>query len=500
MRLAHLLSAIQVVEAIINVNISAQYDFRRAECHDGVFKDAIGDGMYDDVILDETASCLESVGVQSSDLIGGRPAAYSLGNSSGFLKALQGPDYFPGFAIEVWMTLGTDLDPDNPCETDVCEYVIVSIHNMTLSPEVEFCGETTNFQLTYDPYYRSFKVNLVYDSDYCFTFSTYKPGLTRKNLAYPFQLVFTTADVIKGLYQKYYGYFLFFVNGTYVDWDITHTSLIQTGRRSLVDPWHEGYNIQFLDKVRYDTKKYFEERSTKLYKVRLFSERVALRDQYDTVAALFAEGIANSAPVSYNVTSEIHEDGEVGDHYYDPGLYLQEFEFTELQNIYLDIYDSDNDPTTLNYDNKTLPRPFISALPHKGHIFDPRSGEVVTSTPYEILGERGVFLVRYRPLLNEYSPSSNTSDPYTTFSYYAEDGKTTGLRSVEDATVHVYVVPKNDPPRASNLTLNAFAATRENIFNLLQGASDVDGSDEVQGAEIDEVPQNGTLYQVILEC
>ena len=499
MRFEHLLSAIQVVEAIINVNISAQYDFKQAECHDGVFKDATGDGMYGDVILDETASCLESVGVQSSDLIGGRPAAYSLGNSSGFLNALQEPDDFPGFAIEVWMTLGTDLNPDKPCRTDICEYVIVSIHNMTLSPEVEFCGETTNIQLTYDAYQIAFKVNMVYSSSYCIEFATYRTKLTRKNLAYPFQLVFTTADVIKG-YRKYYGYVLWFVNGTYVDWDLSYTSLLQTGRRSLVDPWHEGYNIQFLDKVRHKTSRYFEERSTKLYKVRLFSERVALQNEYDTVAALFAEGIANSAPVSYNVTAEINEDGEVGDHYYDPGLYLQEFEFTELTNIYLDIYDSDNDPTTLNYDNETLPRPFISALPHKGHIIDPRSGEVVTSTPYEVLPERGVFPVRYRPLLNEYSSSPNTSDPYTTFSYYAEDGTTPGLRSVEDATVHVYVVPKNDPPRASNLTLNAFAATRENIFNLLQGASDVDGSDEVQGAEIDEVPQNGTLYQVILQC
>ena len=85
MHLAHLLSTIQVVKAIINVNISAQYDFTRAECDDGVFADVMGDGTHGDFILDETASCLDTaVGIQSSNLTGGRPAAYSLGTALGF--------------------------------------------------------------------------------------------------------------------------------------------------------------------------------------------------------------------------------------------------------------------------------------------------------------------------------------------------------------------------------------------------------------------------------
>ena len=499
MRLAYLLSVIQVVKATINVNISSQYDFTRAECEDGVVAD-VGDGMYGDLILDETVSCLDRVGIQSSDLIGGRPAAYSLGNSSGFLKTLQEPDEFPGFAVEVWITLGKDLKPWDPCEhIGSCEYVIISIHNNILGPIMDYCQETTDFQLSYNAFYRSFKVLMRYDSDSCNSFNTYEANLSKGDLQYPFQLVFTTAGTIRTNSGRDLGLFLWFINGTYIEWDVSYIQADFKLKR-LITPWHEGYNVQFLDKVRHNTSTWFEERSTKLHRARIFSEQVALVGEYEAVAALFAEGVANSAPVSYNVTVEINEDGEAGDHYYDPGLYLQAFAVTELQNIYLDIYDSDNDPTTLNYNNDTFPRAFISVLPHIGHIFDPRSGGVVASTPYEVLGEGGVFPIKYRPLLNEYSSSSKTSDPYTTFSYYAEDGATTGHRSIEDGTVHVYVVSKNDPPRAFDLTINMLAATREIILNLLQGASDdVDDSNEVQGAEIYKLPKKGTIRQV-LQC
>ena len=142
MHLAHLLSTIQVVNAIINVNTFAQYDFTRAECDDGVFADVMDDGTYGDLILGETASCLDTtVGIQPSNLTGGRPAAYSLGNSSGFPNALLlEPDEYPGFAVEVWMTLGTDPNPDYPCEHLSCEYVVLSIHNYTVGPTLDLCG------------------------------------------------------------------------------------------------------------------------------------------------------------------------------------------------------------------------------------------------------------------------------------------------------------------------------------------------------------------------
>ena len=265
-------------------------------------------------------------------------------------------------------------------------------------------------------------------------------------------------------------------------WDLSYVQDFKY--EGMVTKWHEGYNLQFLDRVRHNESTCFEERSTKLYRARIFFQRVAVVNECETVAAPYAEGIANSAPVSISTTVEINEDGEAGDHYYDPGLYLQGFEMTEVQKINLSIYDSDNDPTTLKY-NGAFPRVFICVLPHIGHIFDPRSGGVVVTAPFEVLRKEGVYPVRYRPLLNKYSPSSIASGPYSTFSYCAEDGATAGLRRVKNGTVHIYVVPKNDPPKAFNLTFGAFAATRENILNLLQG-SDVDDSDEVQGAEINE--------------
>ena len=170
--------------------------------------------------------------------------------------------------------------------------------------------------------------------------------LNDRNIGYHLQVVFTTAKTIQknGIYR---GLVLWFINGTYIDWDFSYTRDFKY--EGMVTKWHEGYNLQFLDRVRHNESTWFEERSTKLYRARIFFQRVAVVNEYETVAALYAEGIANSAPVSISVTAEINEDGEAADHYYDPGLYLQGFERTELQKINLSIYDSDNDPTTLKY-------------------------------------------------------------------------------------------------------------------------------------------------------
>ncbi|CAM9298946.1 unnamed protein product, partial [Choristocarpus tenellus] len=51
------------------------------------------------------------------------------------------------------------------------------------------------------------------------------------------------------------------------------------------------------------------------------------------------------------------------------------------------------------------------------------------------------------------------------FVYGAKDGESNGT-SLENATVYIYVLPKNDPPVAYNASANVTLGTNDNVIDL----------------------------------
>ena len=477
MRLAYILSTFEAINAAIDPSdVVAQYDFTQAECHAGLVENVVEDGVFGDLILDDSVSCLDGVGVESN-LSKGSPTAYSTGTNRAFRDALQEPEEYPGFTVELWVTLENKSCDAYSDGSSNCVYSLFAIHNPNLNDSSEDCKHNTDFQLNYHSDSKNFEARFRNLEKGCVSFETPVDIMTYNTLGYPFQFVFSSKELQS--VSRVYGVLEFYINATRVRMSLGNAVLSD----AILPAWHEDYTAQFLDHRRWPSSTEFEVRRAKLHSAKIYLTSIAKT----TVPTIYAKGIANSTPVAYDVAIKINEDGEAGDHYEDPAAYLQPFPVTELKIINMKVYDSDNDPTTPNYRNDARPKAFVEVLPHTGQLID-AAGEDITTTPFEVYEEGGVFPVRYRPLFNEYS-----SSVYTSFSFYAEDG-VTGIRSFTSATVTIYVTPKNDPPVAFNLNLDAYAGTHENIVQLR--GSDVDDSDEVQGAEIVESPSNGKLYQV----
>ncbi|CAM9753424.1 unnamed protein product, partial [Discosporangium mesarthrocarpum] len=203
----------------------------------------------------------------------------------------------------------------------------------------------------------------------------------------------------------------------------------------------------------------------------------------------FEAEIGNSVPIVANISVTINEDGETGNHYDEPEYYLADVPFTDLPVISLGVYDADHDQGNPNIDKELpLPRIFVLSLPAKGNLYN-ISGTPISYVPYEVALDETTYNMKYRPERDEYS----SDEVYTSFEYYAIDGKTS-KRSIENATVTVHVLPKNDPPRAFNITTSAVVGTKNNIVFL--DGEDQDVGDLVQDAVVSHGPVQGNLYQV----
>lgn len=456
-----------------------QFDFTQKECLEGTtVAETTGNGIMGPLNLHEEVSCLRGTGIMASDDVEGQPAAYSTDTIAAFLNLMREPDEFPGFALEVWITID-DKECDSWTDDSVCTYPIFTIGTPVIDENDEFCHGTANLQLDYVADWDNIQIQLRHSEDECETVSPQTGSVPKESRGYPLQIVTTPGAI----FSPTYGWFDtmdWYYNGTLV----SHSILRKTGGEALIQAWHEDYTVQFLDKVRWPWSDWYDERTVSVHRARLFAHTL---DEY-TVAELYAEGVANSIPHVYDMTAELKEDGELGTHYDDPKLYNDVFPPSELDHFYLDYYDSDLDPTTPNYTNNTS-KAFLTSLPSKGYIIDP-TGEPVLELPYEFPNDGSGTPVKFRPLLNEYS-----SDVYTYFTYYVVDG-VTGERSFgDDGTVAIYVRSANDPPFATQgVFLHAYVGVRRNVVGMW--GFDVDVGDEVQGVEIVDLPSKGTLYQV----
>lgn len=456
-----------------------QFDFTQRECLDGTtVAEVTGNGIMGPLNLNEDVLCLRGTGIMASESVEGQPAAYSTDTIAAFLNLMREPEEFPGFALEVWITID-DKECDSWTDDSVCTYPILTIGTPTVDEADEFCHGTANIQLDYVADWDNIQLQMRHSDDECETVSPQAGSVPKETRGYPMQIVTTPGAI----FSPTFGWFEtmdWYYNGT-----IVSKSLVRQAKgEALIQAWHEDYTIQFLDKVRWPWSDWYDERMVSVHRARLFAHTL----DEDTVAKLYAEGVANSIPLTNDMNVELKEDGELGMHYDDPKLYYDVFPESELDLFYLDYYDSDLDPTTANLIN-TPPRAFLSSLPSKGHIID-ITGEPVLELPYEFPNDINGTPVKFRPLLNEYS-----SDVYTDFTYYVVDG-VTGERSLgSDGTVSIYIRPVNDPPIATQgIFLHAYAGIRGNMVGMW--GFDVDVGDEVQGVEIVDLPSNGTLYQV----
>lgn len=468
-------SAGQVTGAVL-----VQYEFSQDECRRGIVEDTAGRHRYfGDMILDNsTTSCLPGIGIERTSESPGSPGASSAGNTTLLRKDLSTDASSPGrFSLELWLS----IDRMSKCHS-FCTTPIVTIGERGVSIDDD-CQENMGMMITYWTETGDFGARFQSTRDACERFwsGAVQPA---ENMGNALHLVLTVDRT--EFFGESYAYFEWFINGTRVAWDLSKYVPPET----MMTSWDSGFNLQLLDSSRQIPSSFYREGpGINIFYLAIHNETLDSTD----ILSRYSSRVRNSTPVVRDTTVNVAEDGENGDHYGEPEYYLQEFPRSELQLISLDVYDSDNDPATPNYDD-TTPRVFVSKLPFPGSLVNP-SDEDIVSAPFEVFREDGVFTVRYRPILNDFSTNvtANDSVPYANFSFYATDegGYT---RSHTNATVSIYVYPKNDPPEAFAASHDVKAGTRNNIVHL-QG-TDRDRFDGVHGAAIVETPARGTLFQV----
>lgn len=463
-----------------HTELMIQYDFTQAGCRDGLIKDTAGAGdFFGDLVLNtSTSSCIGGVGFEGRADYPGWPGAYSLGDTTTLRRTLQEPDVYPGFSLELWLNI-----PDItscPEDTNYCLSPILTINYPSIIEGTESCIDTVNMQLVY--YIPTSYLRISTPSEWgthCNDFPTYTDVLPDGTKGYPFHLVFTIQELT--LNGRAYSYYKWYINGTKVDTELDQDPATTLGM------WEDGHNLQLLDYTRWaDSGSWFKPEGARIYLVAMHNETL----DKATVLSRYTAGITNSTPNVYSSTVYIAEDGEDGNHYGEPEIYLDVFPESELQQIVLDVYDSDTDVASPNFYVDSNPRVFVDTLPFTGFLVNTTGGNVV-STPFEVFHTSGGFTVRYRPLFNEFSTANDTA--YANFSFHAVD-ILSGVRSYSNASLQIYVYSKNDPPVAGNASYEVNVGTRQNIIPL--NGTDIDAHDYIQAAGIVETPAKGSLFQV----
>ena len=465
--------------------VLVQYEFSQDECRRGTAEDVAGGQLFfGDMILDNsTTSCLSGIGIERTPESPGSPGASSVGNTTLLRKELSRDASSPGrFSLELWLSIGKMPTCDSFCTTP-----IVTIGERAVSTDDD-CQENMGMMITYWTELGEFGAR--FQSTTRASCERFWSGAVQPsdNMGNALHLVLTVDRT--EFYGDPYAYLQWFINGTRVAWDLSQYIPPET----MMSSWGSGFNLQILDSSRQIPSSFYREGpGIKIFFLAIHNETLDSTE----ILSRYSARIRNSTPVVRDTTVDIAEDGENGDHYGEPESYLQVFPQSELQPIPLDVYDSDNDPATPHNDH-TSPRVFVSKLPFPGSLVNSFDEDIV-SAPFEVFGEDGVFTVRYRPILNDFSSNvtANVSVPYANFSFYATDEEE-GTRSHTNATVSIFVYPKNDPPEAFTASHDVYAGTRNNILPL--DGTDMDPFDDVHGATIVESPARGSLFQVCKSC
>lgn len=455
------------------VNSSFEYIFRRAECLQGYARDSNNANLFGDLRIDSSSVTCKGLGVEakSNNLVDER--VVSTLNSSKFVEDIDsGHDW----TFEIWATF------QNFSGCPMCHSRHVASIGRKEDLAGEKCSTTGNLLLIQTNIGQSVAMeeSTTLADKSCNTWE----ALSGIELGVPVHAVFTStaSGVRTSSPDDATRATCWYLNGVQVGCNVAQNQASQ---------WHDETYLQMLNdpvEVTSPTSTYAASEGS-IFLVAMYNRPLSEGE----VTQNFHAGLENSPPVAEDIIVTMNEDGEIGDHYDIPSLYLQDpmVPALNLPIILLLATDMDQEEGFPGFDTGVEivpPSVYIASLPSKGTLHD-IDGQAIQSAPHIVVFDDG-YPVRYRPDKDE---SSGLEDVYTSFTYNAVDG-ITGETSVIPGVVDIHVLPKNDPPVPSNTS----TTTQTGETLLFLGGTDVDGtdSDNIDGFLIVEKPTHGVLHQV----
>lgn len=461
------------------VNSSFEFIFRREECLKGYASDSNNAGLFGELHINSSSVICKGLGVEAKPNILVDQRVVSTLDSSRFVEEID--NRRGGWTFEIWAIF------QNFSECPMCHSRQIASISTNEDMTKEDCSTTSNMvflqtnlgqsvvmqdsTILADKSCSTMEASSVVDwgvpahAVFTSTSSELQASSTSDD---PFHTARTTCWYINGLQVG-------------CDWALNQAS-----------QWQDGFYLQMLnDAVAVGSLNSTSASSAGcVFLVAMYNRALSEAE----VMQNFDAGLENSPPVAEDIVITINEDGEIGDHYDTPALYLQDPMVLALNLPVILLLATDIDQQVgfpgFDAEKLVLPDVYIDSLPSKGTLHDVY-GQPIKHVPHYVAFDGG-YPVRYRPYKDEYS---GPKDVYTSFTYNAVDG-VTGATSVVPGIVGIHVLPKNDPPLPSNIS--ATIPTGETLLFL--GGTDVDSAagDAIVGFLVVEPPSHGVLHQVSL--
>lgn len=452
-------------------NFSFEYIFRRLECLNGYASDSNNEGFFGDLVINASSVTCKGLGIEAKPNNRVDERVVSALDSSRFVAEM---DKGSGFTFEIWATF-QDFSECPMCHSRH----VASIGSTNEELVGEACSTTSNVLFLQTNQSVAMKERTSLPDLTC---NTLESGPSAVEWGIPVHAVFTTITT-SNTSDDDFRTACWYMNGMLAGCDVVLEPASQ---------WHNEFYLQVLNDAvavrSLDTT--YAAPAGVVFLLAMYNRILShseIMNNYDA-------GLENSPPVAEDIVATINEDGEIGDHYDTPALYLQDpmVSTLNLSIIYLLATDIDQQDGFPGFDaaQRVLSDVYIASLPSRGTLYDV-DGYVIDRLPHLVPYDGG-YPVRYRPEKDDFS---GPSDLYTSFSYNAVDG-VTGETSVVPGIVEIHVLPKNDPPVPGNFS--ARIQTGETLIFL--GGTDVDsaGGDAIVGFLVAELPTHGVLYQVSL--
>lgn len=462
-------------------NSSFEYVFRRAECLAGYASDRNDAGLFGDLKINQSSVTCRGLGVEAKSNIRDTERIVSASDASRFVDVIH---HGQGWTFEVWATFH-DFSTCPMCENRH----VASIGSANAEMIGEECSATSDLvflQLNTLDQFVAMRERSTFPDQSC---KTMKPGpVTGSEI--PTHVVFTsdnTGLLRTNTSEQTLRTTCWYINGLYRGCEVSEDETLQwEGGGFYLQLMNDAVAVRSLNSTLYAAP------AGILFLIAMYNRTLSEIE----VAQNFDAGLEDSPPVAEDVVVIIDEDGEIGDHYETPALYLRNpmVVALNLSIIYLLATDVDHQEGYPGFDpgeQVMLPDVYIDSLPSRGTLYNVY-GEAIERVPYFVAYDGGGYPVRYRPAKDEFS---GPDDLYTSFKYSAVDG-VTGETSVVPGIVGVYVLPKNDPPVPKNIS--SVIQTGETLIFLDGVDVDSEDGDGILGFSVVELPTQGTLYQVSL--
>lgn len=460
-------------------NPSFEYIFRRAECLQGYARDSHSANLFGDLRINSSSVTCKGLGVEAKPNILVDERIVSALNSSRFVEEIDGGG---DWTFEMWATF------QNFSQCPMCQSRhVVSIGSTNKDLAGEECSTSSNLLLLQTNLRQS--VAMDYSTTLVDRTCNTREAPSVVDWGIPVHAVFTSFtsgfrtsstndDAIRTA--------CWYLNGLQVGCDVA---------RNQASQWQDGFYLQLLNDAvavrspsSISTSTYAASEGS-IFLVAMYTRPLSGAE----VTQNFHAGLENSPPIAEDIVVTINEDGEIGDHYDTPSLYLQDpmVPALNLPVILLLATDIDQQEGFPGFDAEVEQVPtsvYIASLPSRGTLYD-IDGQAIQNVPHFVMFDDG-YPVRYRPDKDE---SSGLDSVYTSFTYNAVDGFT-GETSVIPGIVDIHVLPRNDPPLPTNTSTTV--QTGETLLFL--DGTDVDSADgdTIIGFLIVEPPTHGVLHQV----